>query len=316
METKQKRVQHHNPEGTQSDLLWTFKYLEMFILILVGCLLALYILSGIFIVRPDERCVTQIFGRVYKGDLYPGIHFNPPWPFGTIYRVKVKEIRTIAVGASIEGSGTYLREFLTGDENILEIGLAIQYTAKMPLRHFLFNLEENEKCIRDVSQAALLDILSRMSVDTILTIGRIEIRNHLKRNAQAVMDRLGAGIYIVSINLTRLSPHPEVTAAFRDVADAREDRNRYINDALGYRESEVEDAKGKASAIISEAKAYERKVVREAKGDTSRFLANLREFEKSEEITLTRLYLESMEKILKNVKKMVVEPDFSSNKNR
>ena len=275
---------------------------------------AMYLLSGIYVVQPDERGVVKRLGRVVADDIQPGIHYRIPWPVDSVARPQVTAIKRMSVGYKIvdqlKGLSPEPREaqFVTGDENIIEVQLLIQYVVKDPAA-FLYGVEEPHWLVRKVGEAVLTEKIAALGVDALLTTAKIEVAAAVKQNAQAVLDDYGAGMEIVAAHLQEANPPREVADAFRDVASAREDRSRIIQEANGYANRVVPMARGEAQRLVIAAEGYRTEKIRTAEGESSRFRATVVEYWKSPEAARQRLYLEAMEDVLSVVRKYVVDAE-------
>jgi len=280
--------------------------------IIVLAAVAMYVLSGIYVVQPDERGVLSRFGRVVADDIQPGIHYRVPWPVDTVARPQVTSIKRMSVGYRIvdqlRGYAPEPREtqFITGDENIIEVQLLIQYVIKEPAA-FLYAVEEPHWLVRRAGESVLTERVATLGVDGILTTAKLEVAQVVKDRAQAVLDGYGAGIEIVAAHLQEVNPPREVADAFRDVASAREDRNRIIQEAEGYANRVVPTARGEAQELITAAEGYRTEKIESATGEAARFRATLVEYRKARAATHERLYLEVMEEVLGRVSKYIVD---------
>lgn len=280
--------------------------------LLVLAVVAMYVLSGIYVVQPDERGVIRRLGRVIADGVEPGIHYRIPWPIDRVDRPQVTSIKRMSVGYKIvdqlRGLAPEPREaqFLTGDTNIIEVQLLIQYVIKDP-GDFLFAVEEPHWLVRRAGESALTEAMSAIGVDGVLTTAKLEIAAAVKEQAQEMLDSYGAGIEIVAAHLQEVTPPREVADAFRDVASAREDRNRIIQEANGYANRVVPTARGEAQQLVTAAEGYRAEKTDRATGEAERFRAVVAEYWKAPTATRERLYLEVMEEVLANVKKHVVD---------
>jgi len=280
--------------------------------IILVVVVAMYLLSGIYAVQPDERGVVKRLGRVIADDIQPGIHYRIPWPIDTVARPQVTSIKRMSVGYKIvdqlKGLSPEPREaqFVTGDENIIEVQLLIQYVVKDPA-DFLYGIEEPHWLVRKVGEAVLTEKIAALGVDALLTTAKIEVAAAVKDNAQEVLDAYGAGTEIVAAHLQEVSPPREVADAFRDVASAREDRSRIIQEANGYANRVVPMARGEAQRLVTAAEGYRTEKTRTAEGEAHRFRATVVEYWKGPEAARQRLYLEVMEEVLSVVRKYVVD---------
>lgn len=197
-------------------------------------------------------------------------------------------------------------QFLTGDENILEIRMIIQYRIK-DASDYLFKLNSPDSLVPHAARAAVTEVFGGMRVDSLLTVAKSQIQTRIARRTQNMLDAYGVGLQIVSVSLQEVNPPKGVAQAFRDVASAREEREEKINKAEGYRNAVVPEARGKAHKLISDAEGYKEEIINRASGDAEKFSAMLEEYRSAEHITEYRLYLETMEKSLAKAKKFVVD---------
>lgn len=195
---------------------------------------------------------------------------------------------------------------MTGDENILEIRMIIQYRIK-DASDYLFNLNSPDSLVPTTARAAVTELFGGMRVDNLLTIAKSQIQSRIARKTQNMLDEYETGLQIVSVNLQEVNPPEGVAQAFRDVASAREEREEKINKAEGYRNAVIPEARGEAHKLISAAEGYREEVINRASGDAEKFSSMLQEYRNAEDITKYRLYLETMEKILAKTKKFVLD---------
>lgn len=274
--------------------------------------LALYVLSGLYVVQPDERGVVTRFGALVAADIQPGIHYRLPWPIDSVQTPQVTSIKRMSVGYKIvdelRGLSPTSREiqFVTGDTNIIEVQLLIQYVINDASK-FLYMTEEPHWLVRRVGESVLTEELAVRGVDEALTTAKTEIAQAVKSRTQEVLDEYDAGLAIVAVHVQEVSPPREVADAFRDVASAREDKNRIVHEANGYTNRVVPTARGEAGGLVSAAEGYRAEKVMSAEGESERFALVLAEYRKSPSAARTRIYLEVMEEILANVRKYVVD---------
>ena len=201
---------------------------------------------------------------------------------------------------------------LTGDENIVDAELIVQYRIKEP-ENYLFKIVEPELTVREASEASLRTIVGMNNIDETLTTGKYRIQEEAKKQIQAILDKYQSGIQVVAAQLQDVSPPKQVIAAFKDVASAKEDKNRLINQAEGYRNDVIPKARGEAEAMIRGAEGFKESRIKRAEGDVAKFNAVLKEYRKAKDITRERLYLETMEKVLPGVEKVIVPDKDSGN---
>ena len=278
---------------------------------LVGIFVVLWLLTGIYVVGPDEVGVVQTLGK-YSRAAQSGLNYHFPYPIETVSTPKVTEVKRIEIGFRTVGKNQYQtisREslMLTGDENIVDAEMIVQYRIKDPVA-YTFNFIEPELTVRQASEASLRTVVGRHNIDEALTSGKFMIQEEAKELIQNILDKYNTGILVVAVQLQDVSPPEQVISAFKDVASAKEDKNRMINQAEGYRNDVIPKARGEAQAQIREAEGYKEARIARAEGDVSKFNAVLKEYRKSKEVTETRLFLETAEEILSNREKIIV-PD-------
>ena len=284
--------------------------------IFVGVFFLLWMATGVYVVAPDEKGVVVRFGA-YVETTDSGPHFHLPYPIETVYTPKVTQVQRIEIGYRTRGRTTVpVPEeslMLTGDENIIDINLSVQYRIEENgAANFLFNLRnpssDPHMAVRNAAEASIRQVIGRNSIDTALTTGKEKIQADTKVTMQAILDSYRSGLRIIAVQLQQVAPPEEVVHAFKDVASAREDRERAINEAQGYANDILPKAKGEAAKQIQEAEAYKTAKLTRAEGDVHRFLALLSEYNKAKDVTRTRLYLETMERVLPGVNKVILQP--------
>ena len=280
---------------------------------------ALWILSGIYIVEPDEIGVVQRFGA-FDRTAGPGPHYHIPFPVESVTTPKVTRIQRMEFGFRTVGrqgdSQAATRPvpeeslMLTGDENIVDVQFTVQFVIKEPV-DYLFNVADPVGAVRGSAEAAMREIMGKSKIDAALTSGKDEIQIQTRDLMQDILDRYKAGIRVAAVQLQNVHPPADVSDSFKDVASAREDKNRYINEADGYRNDILPKTRGQAASITQAAQAYRESVVRHALGGASRFLSVLTEYNKAKDVTRTRMYLEAMEAILANpvAEKVILSDD-------
>ena len=278
---------------------------------LIGIFVVLWLLTGIYIVGPDEVGVVQTLGK-YSRAAQSGLNYHFPYPIETVSTPKVTEVKRIEIGFRTVGKNQYQtisREslMLTGDENIVDAEMIVQYRIKDPVA-YTFNFIEPELTVRQASEASLRTVVGRHNIDEALTSGKFMIQEEAKELIQNILDKYNTGILVVAVQLQDVSPPEQVISAFKDVASAKEDKNRMVNQAEGYRNDVIPKARGEAQAQIREAEGYKEARIARGEGDVSKFNAVLKEYRKSKEVTETRLFLETAEEILSNREKIIV-PD-------
>jgi len=285
------------------------KLLTLGILPIFGIALIFWLFTGVYTVGPDEVGVVQRFGK-YDRTVQSGLNYHMPFPIETVKTPKVTEVKRIEVGFRTIGKNQYRtveREslMLTGDENIVDAELIVQYKIKEPI-NYLFNFVGPELTMREAAEASLRTVVGRHNIDEALTSGKLMIQEETKELLQSILDKYETGAQVVAVQLQDVSPPKQVIDAFKDVASAKEDKNRMINEAEGYRNDVIPKARGEAQAMIREAEGFREARIARAEGDVAKFKAILKEYSKAKDVTRERLYLEAMEEILPGIEKYIV----------
>jgi membrane protease subunit HflK len=267
-------------------------------LILVA-ILVIWGLSGIYIVDAGKRGVVMQFGA-YHETTDPGLHWIPKF----VQSVEIVDVENIYD----EVIGDQLAEaiMLTQDENILDIQFSIQYRIKDP-REYLFNVQAPDLTLRNATESAVREVVGKSTWDTVTTQGRSEVAAKIETLLQSILDSYKTGLEVTSVNMQHAREPRQVKEAFDDVNKAREDAERMKNEALAYSNDILPRARGNAARVVEEAEAYKAQVTAEAEGDASRFNEVLTQYLKAPRVTKERLYLETMEQIYSNTKKVVVD---------
>ncbi len=293
-------------------------HLRFFRKITILPILVIYLLTGIFQVGPDEEAVLLLFGR-YEKTVGPGIHWYFPRPVGRRIKVKTTKVYRVEVGFRTVDIGPPAKYqdiskeslMLTGDENIIDLDFSVQYKI-VNLRDYLFKVKNPGSTIISAAEASMRQVVGMFEIDESLTEGKSNIQILAKEKLQEILDIYGIGIQILTVQLQDVQPPKPVLQAFKDVASAREDRIRYINEANGYANDVIPKARGQAKKAVNEALAYKERRIREANGDVARFLKLYENYKLGEEVTKTRLYLENLEKNLKNTDKVIIDREVKS----
>ena len=277
-------------------------------IIIMGAVLLGFI-SAFYTVAPDEQGVVKRFGEVVR-ITEPGPHFRVPI-FESVLKPKVTKIHPVAVGFRRDPSGraqVLPREalMLTGDENILQIEMIVQYRIQ-DAEAYLFNVASVEETIRKSSEAAIREVIGKTLVDDALTTGKQKIQAETQSIAQKILDGYNAGVDITTVQLKDVTPPKEVVAAFKDVASAKEDRERLIRQAQSYENDIIPKAKGQAAETVNKAEAYSQARVQRARGEGDRFVKTLKEYRRGKDVIRKRMYIETMEEILPRMDKVVIE---------
>ena len=278
--------------------------------------LAIWLLTGTYMVGPDEVGVVRTFGE-HTRVAQSGLNWHFPVPIETVNTPKVTEVKRVEIGFRTLRNGQYRTVekeslMLTGDENIVDAEMIVQYKIKDPVA-YLFNIVEPELTVREAAEASLRTVVGRNKIDETLTTGKFTIQEETKFQLQSILDLYESGIHVVAVQLQDVSPPKEVIGAFKDVASAKEDKNRMVNQAEGYRNDLIPKARGEAEAMIRAAEGFRESRIKRAEGDAAKFTTILQEYRKAKSITQKRLYLETMEKVLPGIEKIIIPDKDSGN---
>ncbi len=278
-----------------------------------------WLIASIYIVNEGERGVVLRFGRYLETTL-PGPHLRI-FPIDRVEIVNVEQRRFREVGYRSGSSGARqpaIRSvpkealMLTQDENIVDVRLAVQYQIKDP-RAYLFSVFDPESVLVQVVESATRETIGKSTMDFVLTEGRSDIVADIRTLSQEILDSYGAGLQIITVVLQDAQPPEEVQDAFADAIKAREDEQRLKNEAEAYSNEVIPRARGQAARRLQEASAYKEQVIAQAQGEASRFEQLLAAYNRAPEVTRERLYLETMEAVLAEVSKVVVDVKGANN---
>jgi len=284
--------------------------LPYFVVVLV---LIHWALTGVGMVREDEQAVVLRFGRVQR--VAPaGILFTLPWPIDRATYVKTTEVRTMPVGYklvdAVRGIPPTPREveWVSGDTNIINLTLTLKYSLSDPVK-YLYRVGPGEAdfLVRRAAEACLSRLIATMTVDDLLTSGQVLVQEQTRASTQEALDALDAGIRLVTVNIGRVEPPSNVIEAFNDVATAKLEKARMLNQADGYRKDILPRARAMADRMVQGAESYRAATVERSRGEASQYLELLEEARKAREITETRLYLETMSRVLLRARTIVVD---------
>lgn len=283
--------------------------------IVAAVLLVLWLASGFYTVSPGQQGVVLRFGEwANQGNLAgPGLHWHLPWPIETSVTPNVEEIRQIEIGyrgTSGNRANDIAEEslMLTGDQNIIDIDFAVQWRISNA-GEFLFNIRDPESTIKIAAESAMREIIGRTDIQPALTDARNEVAARTRDTLQQILNDYQAGIFITEINLQDVQPPQQVVDAFEDVQRARQDLDRLRNQADAYRNQVIPEARGEAQRMIQEAEAYRERLINEAQGEAQRFLNVYEAYLQNPSITTRRMYLETVQNILRDTDKVIMQTD-------
>src|SRR5499426_1802533 len=262
-----------------------------------------------FIVAPDEEGVVKRFGVPVR-TVGPGPHLKIPL-VETVLQPKVAKLHRFEIGYRTDRQGRQQMIpqealMLTGDMNILAIEFIVQYKIK-EAPNYLFNVAEVQETIGKAAEASMREVIGKSKIDEALTTGKAQIQQDTQDLLQKILDQYQAGVQIAAVQLQDVHPPEAVAAAFKDVTNAKEDREKLINQAIGYRNDILPKAKGEAAQMVNQAKGYAQARLNRAQGEANRFLATLKEYNQAKDTISKRIYIETMEEILPKMDKIIID---------
>jgi membrane protease subunit HflK len=282
-----------------------------------GILALLWLGSGLYIVNPGESAVVQRFGAWSRTVDTEGLKYHLPAPFEKLTKFNVDEIRTLNIGFTGQtgragtpvSTGRDVPEeslMLTSDFNIVDLDFVVQWQISSA-EDFIFNIEDPEQTLRKVAQSAMREVVGQTRMFAIITTERGVVAERAKAIMQKILDDYKSGINIRQVLVNSAEVHPDVQSAFQDVQSAKQDAEDVQNRAQAYREDIVPKARGQATRVLQEAEAYKQSVVSRATGDADRFNAILSAYQTGQDVTKERIYIETMESVLKNAQKVILD---------
>jgi membrane protease subunit HflK len=271
----------------------------------------LWLVTGVYIVPADQQAVIARFGKVTEPRVLPGIHLSLPWPIDRVHKLKVQQLQRLVVGGDLPDpvlgrAQPLVSQFLTGDQNLIHVRVVVQYSVGVPAE-YLFRAQEVARTVGAAVAAELARRIATRNVDAVLTTEKIAIQEEVRAAAQARLNEYGVGVLLSTVNMESVAPPPEAADAFRDVAGARADAARIVNEAQGYANDVIPKARGEAQQMLAAAEGYKQRKTNEALGDAARFTAVAAEYAKASSVNASRLYMETMEQILPKIKKLLVD---------
>ena len=280
------------------------------VIVVLLIILVIWLASGFYRVDTSQQGVVLRFGE-WVDTTDPGLNYHLPAPIETVLLPEVTRVQQLDVG--FQRVGTVQRRdlkdeslMLTGDENIVDIDFTVIWRIA-DAGQFLFNIETPEQTLKAVAESVMREVIGRRPIQDVLTAQKLVIEQTVQDAIQQTLDEYGAGILISEVKLQTVDPPAEVIDAFRDVQAAKADRARKVNEAQGFANSIIPEARGQAAKILEEAQAYKEQKIAEAEGEASRYNAIVNEWRTSKEVTSRRLYLETMEEVMRDMNKIIIE---------
>ena len=283
---------------------------------LIVLAILVWLLSGIYIIDPAERGVVLRFGAFQETTLQ-GPHWHLPYPIEQVYKVNVERVRAAEIGFRNSQNSNYGGRIsseslmLTKDENMVDVSLAVQYKI-VDAKAYLFNVLMPELTLSHVVQSVIRQVVGDNTMDFVLTTGREQVAQEVKSHSQALLNEYQTGLIITAVTMQDAQPPIQVKDAFDDVVKAREDQQRYINEANAYANDILPKSRGASQRIMAEAEAYRSQVTSKSEGESDRFSQILAEYLKAPEVTRERLYRETLEEVLSTTNKVVIDGSANS----
>jgi len=277
--------------------------------LILAALVIFLVWQCVYIVAPDEEGVVMRFGTPVR-TVGPGPHFKFPI-LESVLQPKVEKLHRLEIGFRTDPQGRtqmipQQALMLTGDMNILAIEFIVQYKIK-DSSNFLFNVTEIQDTIIKAAEASMRQVVGESKIDEVLTTGKASVQQNTQDLLQTILDQYEAGVQVAAIQLQDVDPPEAVAAAFKDVTNAKEDREKLINQSQGYRNDILPRAKGEAAQLVNQAQGFAQSRVNRAEGEANRFLATLKEYKQAKDIISKRIYIETMEEILPHVEKVIID---------
>ncbi len=285
--------------------------------VIIGVAVLASLATSFYTVEANEIAVVLLFGKAVR-QTEPGLHFKLPFGIEEAKKVQVRKVfkeefgfRTLVPGRRTQyAPGDFGSEslLLTGDLNIADVEWVVQYKINDPEK-YLFSVKVPEQALRDLSESVMSRVIGDRTVTEVLTVGRIEIAAEVEQHLQKLLDLYETGLDVATVTLQDVNPPEKVKSAFNAVNEAKQEKDRLINEAWRDYNQSVPKSKGLAQQRVSEAEGYALKRVNEAQGDADKFNAIRAEYQKAKEVTRQRLYLEAMQEVLPQVKEIYIIDD-------
>jgi membrane protease subunit HflK len=281
-------------------------------------IVVIWLLSGVYVVNPDEQGVVLRFGA-FNRVTTPGINYHLPWPMESVETPQVTRENQLNVGYLLpraSGGSEAMRDvpeeslMLTGDENIVDINFTVFWVIR-DAGDFLFNVQNlgttQDVTIRAVAESAMREVVGRNQIEPILTANREPIQEEVRTLMQRILDSYGAGVTVTRVQMQKADPPQQVLEAYRDVQAARTDQDRMRNEAEAYANRVVPEARGGAARIVQQAEGYKQQVTAQAQGEAQRFISVYDQYKRAPDVTRRRIYIETMQEVLGNMNKVILD---------
>lgn len=282
--------------------------------LLLGLIAAVWLASGFYIVNEGQRGVVLRFGKFTEPLTMPGPRWHFPYPIESVEVVNVAGVRSVEIGYRNNVKSKVLKEslMLTDDENIVDVQFAVQYILKSP-QDYLFNSRNPDDSVLQAAETSIREIVGKSSMDFVIFEGRAEVAARAHKLMQGILDRYGTGINIQKVTMQNAQPPEQVQAAFDDAVKAGQDRERQKNEGQAYANDVIPKARGMAARLTEEAEGYRQRVIEQSEGDAARFRLVVGEYNKAQQVTRDRLYIEAMQQIMSNTSKVLIDQQKGGN---
>lgn len=314
---KKPSFSNNNGDDDSSTNSPTLNFSSKTIIYILIIAIFIWLASGFYIVNPAERGVVLRFGNYIKTAI-PGPNWHFPYPISEVYIVDVDQIRNVEIGyrtarntQSTSSSITSESLMLTNDENIVDLKFAVQYRVS-DAQYYLFNVKDPDLTLTQAVESAIRETVGKNTLNFVLTSGRDQVAQNTRDLSQEILDFYKSGISITSINLQDVQPPEQVQDAFNDAVRAREDQQKLINEAEAYSNDIIPKARGLAARMVEEAEAYSSQVKALANGEAERFISIYNAYKQTPDVTKKRLFIETMQQVLQNTSKVVIDSDNAS----
>ncbi len=284
-------------------------------LLVIGLLIAVWLFTGFYTVKPGEQGVKLRFGEWVNQESLdpPGLHWHLPYPIETVETPQVDIVRQINVGFQRRGDGVGGKIdraeeslMLTGDQNIIDIDFSVQWRIDNA-GQFLFNIRDREATIKLAAESAMREVIGRTDIQPALSTEKENLAAETRETLQRILDEYQSGVAITAVNLQDVQPPKQVADAFEDVQRARQDQDTKINQADAYRNRIIPEARGEATRMIQGAQAYRDRMIKESQGEAERFIKVFEAYRQNPDVTRRRIYLETVQKVLQNTDKVIMD---------
>lgn len=281
--------------------------------------ITLWLASGLYTIEPGVHGVIQRFGAWNRTQTVEGLGYHLPWPFETATMIKVAKVREMPIGfsaISTRGNIASKRDIpeeslmLTSDANIVDLDLVVQWDIKSA-EDFIFNIRDQENTIKKVAESAIREVVGQTEMFPIITQQRQQVADRARAIMIKNLDDYKSGVGIRQVLIQNAEVHPDVQSAFQDVQSAKQDAEDVQNRAEAYREDILPKARGAAIEMLQKAEGYKQSVVARSKGDADRFKAVLAAYQSGKDVTRQRMYIETMEEVMKNAQKIILDENGS-----